>query len=466
MKGSIVTATILGISSFILFVLSSCDLNKDHSLLTLPPSFTDQENTPLSEPLPLTPSPSTPTLEYNTGKEIIICVEQEPQTLYRFNTVNHTEKLVLGAIYDDPIDYSVYPYKPVMLTHLPTLENGDVQVRSIIIKPGDLIFEQSTSLPISYQGTETILKQIVVTFTLRDDIFWADGYSVTAHDLQYAFDILKNSNTPNNPYPITLTSQYQAIGDFQIQWEGIPGYLTHNYLDLFIPPLPQHQLRQFQPQELTTTSETTQYPLGWGPFKVSEWKNRNSLTLIRNPYYFQPSHPLVDKIIFRFINYHTAIGYLISEDPEQSQRCDVVITHQYNDPTGGEIINDLVELGLVQVHTYPIAWDHLDFVFKEIEGFGLTLSDLFFRQAVAIAIDPTKWPWVNNLRLPPLAGLVGVGHPLATDPHFREAYPYDPSRAKELLSNLGLQDTDGDGFRDYDNHKLILKVGYLKKPNS
>ncbi len=42
-------------------------------------------------------------------------------------------------------------------------------------------------------------------------------------------------------------------------------------------------------------------PIGTGPFKFQSWDRGTAITLVRNPTYWRPGKPLMDRIIFRFI---------------------------------------------------------------------------------------------------------------------------------------------------------------------
>ena len=410
-----------------------------------------------------TPFPSvvpTLNLEKDDLSEIIVCIEEEPQTLYSFDTTSYVEELVLGAIYDGPIDHYAYEYEPVILTHLPTFENGDVQIISVPVNEGDIIFDKSTGALSFYDGPETVYQQMVVTFTLRNDIMWSDGQLMTAIDFQYAFEVLSHADTTKNKFEIALTSDYRAVGNFQIQWKSIPGYLTHNYLEFLMTPLPQHQLGNFDIEELSILPQSTKYPLGWGPFMVNEWVSGDHITLVRNPYYFRRPYPLVGKVIFRFWDFNQSIGSLTVPYTAKNQRCDIVVIHRYNDPYQGGVVEEMVKLNLVHAYVYPIAWDHMDFVFNNHLTSETLVDNPIFRQAILIAINPSQL--VYETRFQALNGLIAAHHPLATQLHFRETYPYDPAMARALLDSLGIVDSDGDGFREQNNDPLTLRLAYVE----
>jgi peptide/nickel transport system substrate-binding protein len=45
-----------------------------------------------------------------------------------------------------------------------------------------------------------------------------------------------------------------------------------------------------------------QHPIGTGPFKLAAWDHGRTLTLARNPHYWQPSRPYLDKVVFKVVS--------------------------------------------------------------------------------------------------------------------------------------------------------------------
>ena len=111
----------------ILFLLAGCR----------PPSEVDFDLAPTTTPLPGTASP--PTLEPPSETTLIVCLAQEPASLYRYSeaylygTTSRETDAVLEAIYDGPIDVLGYEYSPVILERLPTFDNGDVKIEAVSV---------------------------------------------------------------------------------------------------------------------------------------------------------------------------------------------------------------------------------------------------------------------------------------------------------------------------------------------
>src|SRR5690606_1647409 len=98
--------------------------------------------------------------------------------------LNAPAKSVLATIYNGPINTVDYEYQAVILTQLPTLENGDAQISRIKVEPrteivdanGDVVRLEkgvkvkpagcrSDDCVIAFDGTDAIeMDQMIVTF--------------------------------------------------------------------------------------------------------------------------------------------------------------------------------------------------------------------------------------------------------------------------------------------------------------
>ena len=107
----------------------------------------------LGTPAPTeTPTPTIEETEVAPTEEIIsqtgitVCMGQEPNTLYPFGELNPAARSVLAAVFDGPIDHSSYEYQPVILTQLPSLDNGDAQIVTVKVDDGDQLVDADGNL--------------------------------------------------------------------------------------------------------------------------------------------------------------------------------------------------------------------------------------------------------------------------------------------------------------------------------
>jgi peptide/nickel transport system substrate-binding protein len=426
--------------------------------------FQNTDETPnASTPTGILASP-TPTVPIST---LTVCLGAEPNSLYPFGELNAPARSVLAAIYNGPINTIDYEYQPVILTELPTLENGDAQITRITVQPQSEIVDangnivtletgvkvkpadcRSDDCVITYDGTDAIeMDQMIVTFRMRQDLTWSDGTPVVADDSIYSFQIQADTNV--NSYLIDRTQIYEAADTYVLQWFGIPGFIDPTFFTNFWQPAPRHVWSEFSADQLSSIDIASRTPTGWGPYMVKEWIPNDHITLEKNPYYFrtQDGFPKTDEINFRFISDpDIALTELIAG------RCDVL------DPS----INLDNHVGLLQEMQSAEQAQAFVTTGMSVEWLGLGLNpasydngyvvgqdrpnyfeDVYARQAIAYCLN--RQAVVDNVlfgftSVP--ASYVPVNHP--TYDSNLDAIPYDPEVGISLLEQAGWQDHDDD----------------------
>ena len=291
---------------------------------------------PVELELPVTVRPTAagaPTSEPPTPrpvpKTLIVCLGQEPDSLYRYSeaylygNTGRTAETILQALYDGPIDTRTYQYEPVILEKLPTLADGDASLEQVTVTEGDLYLDPVALQPSTleatdkylpsgcnspdclrtYSGGEVEMDRMTAEFRIRSDVNWSDGEPVTADDSVFSFELDQHVDTPTLKTQVDRTASYEATGARTALWTGIPGFIDAEYFSNFWSPLPVHQLGERSPAELLAAEETNRMPLGWGPYVMEEWRAGNDIRMTRNPAYFRASEgwPQFDTLLFRFL---------------------------------------------------------------------------------------------------------------------------------------------------------------------
>lgn len=437
----------------VLFIVSAC--------LTAPaPTETP---TPLAE----TQVEATPTSQATSQTGLTVCLGQEPNSLYPFGELNSAARVVLSAIYDGPIDTVAYEYQPVILTKLPSFENGDAQIVKIKIEEGGTIVDaegkiiqlqkgsrirsadcRSDDCAITYDGISPLeMDQMIVTFRMRPDLTWSDGAALTADDSVYAFEVQNETNV--NSFLTDRTETYEAADEQTLQWFGIPGFIDPTYFTNFWQPAPKHIWGEFDVFQLSTVDVSSRTPMGWGPFLLKEWIPGERITLEKNPYYYRTrdGYPKLDSIQFRFIpDPDLALSELIAG------RCDLIDpTINLDDHVGllkemqtSEQAQMYVTTGMsmewLGLGITPASYDNGYDVQRDRQNF---FADKYTRQAIAYCLD--RQTVIDNV----LHGLTDLptsylpsNHP-AFDTNLT-AIPYDPEIGISLLEQAGWQDVDDD----------------------
>lgn len=412
-----------------------------------------------------TPAPTPTPLPLSTGsKALTICLVGEPDTLYLYGGSRlAATRHVMEALYDGPIDQREYSLQPVILEKVPREGDGDVFIRNIRVRAGDLVVD-TRGEPVALEAgvrvrpshcyddvcaTEfvsgsLVMEKMEVTFAVRQDVTWADGEPVDADDSLFAFEMASDPTTPGRRTLVRRTGDYRALDDWRIKWVGLPGFLDPNYAQNFFAPLPQHQLEGRSAFALLRAEETRRYPLGWGPFVVEEWVAGDHLTLTPNPHYFRSDEglPYLDQVVFRFA----------ADAPDLLVRlltgeCDIA-TH---DADWQPLVPTLVHAersGLLHLVSSPgQRMQRLDLGIASEAGDGRAdfFGDVRVRQAIAqcvdrgVIVDAVTYGRgvVPDSYLPPT-------HPLHASEDVAR-WDYDPVAGRRLLGQAGWQDEDESG---------------------
>ena len=130
-------------------------------------------------------------------------------------------------------------------------------------------------------------------FTLRKDAFWQDDQRLTAHDVKFTLDKIRDPsiNSPSQS-EFRLIKEVTVVSDYVLQielTEPFPALLNK----LKIGIVPKHLL-EHENMNKTTFSRN---PVGNGPYQLKEWGIDNTIILTRNEKYYGPS-PQIDEVLF------------------------------------------------------------------------------------------------------------------------------------------------------------------------
>jgi peptide/nickel transport system substrate-binding protein len=435
-------------------ILSACGKN---------PTGSTQSPT---ETLQVSPTPTIPIPQ----KTLVICLGEEPQSLYIYKGSSRAMWSVLEAIYDGPIDTSNFELAPVILENLPTLENGGIELLSSPVSAGDEVANTDGDLVTLEKGVEVFpygctslhcaeewdgqseinLVQMTAKFTLLDGIKWSDGQALTAQDSVFSYEVTSDPATDVSKNLINRTSTYQALNSQTIIWTGKSGYLTLNPGAFFWIPLPKHLLENLSADELNSTELTNLKPIGWGPYKIDEWIPNDHIRLVKTPNYFRAPEglPNFDVIVYRFTP-----GFPETDlSPMVTGECDIMDT-SVGLETQIQTVRELENSGELKAYFgQGPEWELINFGIKpasydEVYNPFLDRQDLFgdlrTRKAFEYCIDRQKIigeVLFSQSQIPPT--YLPIEHPFAASGV--PLVPHDVTQGSQLLDEVGWLDTDGD----------------------
>lgn len=401
----------------------------------------------------LTPTPLPP-------KDLVVCVSGEPADLYLYGDQSPAAVAVRHALYESPYTSLGYDYQSLALTRLPTLDDG-VVVETVEVSEGDIVLNAAEEVGPLVRGVEVIdadgervaftgeplrMNQMVVDFTFQP-LVWSDGTPVTAEDSVYSFRVAQDRATPLPDNRVRLTAAYEAVGERDVRWTGVPGYMTPAYATYVWTPLPSHQLADFAIEELAGLEETARAPLSYGPFVIDSWKSGDAIRLTPNPNYYRAAEglPHLTSLTFRFLSPNNA------SLPNGYESCNIIT----DDVLSFNALNDVdeaAETGSLVEHTATAgAVEQIVFGIDPAAAYEATspgwFQDARVRQAITQCTD--RQALVDELtfgRAEVMDTFVPNEHSLHPDDVAQ--WPYDPAAANALLDKAGLLDVTGDGVRD------------------
>jgi peptide/nickel transport system substrate-binding protein len=281
---------------------------------------------------------------------------------------------------------------------------------------------------------------LTIIFHLRDNVFWHDGYPLTAADVEFTYMKLIDPAV-KTPY----SGDFERVASLEI----IDDYTVKvRYKEPFSPGLaswgmavmPRHVLKN---EDLNKTG-FSRHPVGCGPYVFKSWKTQEKIELTANKNYFEGS-PYISRYIYRII-------------PDESTLF-LELSTQNVDLTG------LTPLQyLRQTDTAFFKQSYRKF---RIPSFGFTylgynLSDARFkdvrvRKALNLAVDKNEIIEVV---------LLGLGR-VCSGPFVPESWAYNkevavdgynPSQARELLRQAGWIDANNDGILEKEGVEFSFTI--------
>ena len=352
------------------------------------------------------PTPSQPSSR--KGGSVALALSQEPDTLNPYLASQRAAGEVHTFVVQGLLGVNEKSeFYPVLATQVPTKENGGVSADGLMI-----------------------------TYHLRQDVTWSDGQPFTCDDVRFTWQAVvhpKSGAVGTSGYreieSVNCPDSHTAVIKFKAFYAA--------YLVPFWAILPHHATGD--PGEMTHW-DYNRNPIGTGPFKISEWKSGDHVTLVPNPNF--RGKPQLDSVIIRFVPSRD-VGLQLLQSGEVT------------------IVGDLVEANLPQLSNTPgIAIDKaqgprserlllnladptLDTPSDPLKQPHPILADVRVREALELAIN--KQEIVDSL----LYGQAAIGTNELNIGWAKCDTPpseFNPDKARVLLDQAGWR-TGVDGIR-------------------
>ncbi|PMP60901.1 MAG: peptide-binding protein [Caldimicrobium thiodismutans] len=138
-----------------------------------------------------------------------------------------------------------------------------------------------------------------ITFYLKKGVKWEDGAEVTAYDVEFGFNLIRDPRIPSAYASDFLEVEKFKVLDpytFQVTYKRPFALALPSWGNLVV--LPKHLLKDKDLKYLQ--SVFGRKPLGNGPFKFYSWEPQSQIKLIYNPFYSE-GRACLDGLVFRVI---------------------------------------------------------------------------------------------------------------------------------------------------------------------
>lgn len=319
------------------------------------------------------------------------------------------------------------------------------------------------------------------TFYLRRGVLWSDGQPFTADDVVFTYEVLRDPNV-DNPLRDTFKEgidendndiypDINKIDDHTVRFtlHSPNGAFLDAIYNLWL--IPRHKWetvwRSGKFNEAMKLSDDPSGVVSLGPFRIKEYVTGQRIVLERNPYFWKVDKegrrlPYLDRVVWVIAqNFDTILSKFQGGELDGMWR---VRANEY-------ALVKRMENDQVVVQETGISYDQNWIAFNLNTGVDSKTGksyvtpwkqrlfrDQRFRQAVSYAIDRQGIAETIYFgRAVPVYSFITPGDKIYRGKAM--SYNYNPDRARQLLAEIGLSDTNGDGvLEDVEGHKIEITI--------
>jgi peptide/nickel transport system substrate-binding protein len=131
-------------------------------------------------------------------------------------------------------------------------------------------------------------------FNLVPNATFHNGVPFTANDVKFTFDRILAPATHNN-----YTGNFNEIDGVEVLSPHSVAFHLKYPFGPFLTNLAQQA--DIVNQAAVEASDALRHPIGTGPFQFVNWVQDASITVKRNPHYFQAGKPYLDEVVYNFL---------------------------------------------------------------------------------------------------------------------------------------------------------------------
>ncbi len=277
------------------------------------------------------------------------------------------------------------------------------------------------------------------TFALRKNVHFHNGDPLTSRDVKATFDRIRDKATAS-----PKAKEYSAIAAIETPDEATVVFRLKKPTSPLLATLASGWSAILPKKLIDSGHDFGAKPVGTGPFVLKKWIRDSQIVLEKNPHYWMPGLPKLDKVVMHIIP-ERAVGVqgLVSGQIDVAYTIDKDDLPTLESSPDVQVNKSLSSLILVMAMncSHP------------------PLKDLRVRQAINYAIDKQKVLDIAYGGGKPIGTFMDYGNAYYAD--FTGLYPYDPQKARKLLSEAGVgKDTVLQLFLPQ-NYEMHVKAGEM-----
>jgi len=394
------------------------------------------------------------------------------------------------TVYKLPILQPVFDFDPLKATNDPVKANFVSQIYNNLVtyrtKKDDSSNSFGDIIPDLAEEWNVSSDRKLYNFKLKKNVYFQNGRKFDAYDVKHTIERIANPKTMPKELtwvfqdlPLRGLKQFQSdcrknkLNPALIGVEVLDSNIIQISLDKPTPflfkilALPAFAII---PKEVVDRygSDFGKHPIGTGAYKVSRFNNQ-SIILEKNTNYFEESLPHIERLEYKvvssfeesyklFLNGQldqtyipdSEINRLFEQEKYNKYSINVFEETSYNNPLVSSIIKE----------------PELINTFIGINSQKSFLKLVKVREALNYSVDKSKIiSDVLKYRAIPSAGNIPIGFPDFIS-NEKMPYQYDLLKAKKLLYEAGLIDSNGDKILEYKNKAVSLNLWYYKEPRT
>ena len=317
---------------------------------------------------------------------------------------------------------------------------------------GDVMLMTSSggSLRIPSADVQEVRRGASFTFFMRRNAKFHDGHPVTASDVKFTYDTIRNEtvDAPSLRNYYADMESCEVLDDYTVRLTYSKQYWEARMYAGGFPVLPRHVydpdgLSEKDPEAFGkqfNEGAHNRQPVGSGPYKFEKWDTGIQVVLRRNDDYWEETRRgYLDRIIIKFISDPVAaLQSLKNGDVNFVTR---IRAEQFEEETKNpEFVEKFAKVEYYTPNFSYVGWNMRRPPFNDPK-----VREAMAYGAVNIQEYLDRILYGRGVRI---SGYQYSFGPAAD--HGLTPYPYNPEKAKQLLLEAGWYDRDGDGIRDKD----------------